>query len=77
MSGSDHSISRRGLFAGAVATGVAGAMGVPAQAGVDPVHRCARLLADAMAAKHGGVWRVHVDHHAKVAMAWAENSREL
>lgn len=74
MSGSDQGISRRGLFAGMVAAGMGGVGVRPAGAPVDPVQRCARLLADAMAARHGGEWRIHVDHETLTAMVWHEHS---
>ncbi len=61
-------LARREMIGGLFAAGIIptlSARGVASPQG--QVEDAARQLADAMAALHGGAWRVHVDHLAGLA----------
>lgn len=68
MSEGEVGINRRGLVAS-----LAAIISSPPTRGVD-IRGCADMLARALAAEHGGCWRIHIDDDGLVVMMIKESS---
>lgn len=64
---------RRAFLTGALAAPAAAVLPVPA---VDNIAEAARVLTDAMQARHGGQWRVTVDHTAEFVLIMRRPAKE-